>query len=146
MAEADPKYAQYVGTVLPPGKPFTVPADQVRKFTESVGDLRPEYLQGNPAPPIYASAYLARTMNLGAALGSMQKFVKRLDKVVHGSQTYEFFEPVRAGDSVTTSGKLTHIEEKGGKLWVTFEMETQNQHGKRVSRSNLTFVVREGGF
>lgn len=142
----DPKFAQHVGTLLPPGKPFTVPADHVRRFAEAVGDLRPEYLKGDPAPPIYASAYIARTMNLGAALGSMQKFVKRLDKVVHGSQTYEFSEPVRAGDALTTSGKLTHIEEKAGKLWVTFGMETQNQHAKRVSRSNLTFVVREGGF
>ncbi len=140
------EYAKFIGTPLPPGKPFTVPADLVRKFAESVGDLRPEYLQGSTVPPIFASAYIARTMNLGAALGSMRSFVKRLDKVVHGSQTYEFFEPVRAGDSLTTSGKLAAIEERAGKLWVTLEVETQNQHGKRVSRSRMTFVVREGGF
>lgn len=146
MPDADPKYAKFIGTPLPAGKPFTVSADHVKKFAEAVGDLRPDYLQGNPAPPIYASAYLARTMNLGAALGSLQKFVKRLDKVVHGSQTYEFLEPVRAGDALTTSGKLTRIEEKAGKLWVTFETETKNQDGKPVSRSRMTFVVREGGF
>lgn len=140
------EYAKFIGTPLPAGKPFTVPADLVKKFAESVGDLRPEYLRGDAAPPIFASAYLARTMNLGAALGSMRAFIKRLDKVVHGSQTYEFFEPVRAGDSLTTSGRLAAVEERAGKLWVTLEVETQNQRGKRVSRSRLTFVVLEGGF
>src|SRR6185503_7805456 len=38
--------------------------------------------------------------------------------LVHGEQEYEFFEPIRPGDVITSTGEITDIFEKQGKDFV----------------------------
>ncbi len=65
-----------------------------------------------------------------------------LVKLVHGEQEFEFLEVIRAGDVLTTTGKLTKIFEKAGMDFVVMETETKNQHGRVALRATWTAVIR----
>ena len=63
--------------------------------------------------------------------------------LVHGEQELEFFEVVKAGDSITTTAKISDIKNKEKLDVISLELNSKNQHGKDVSRGTYTFVVRK---
>ncbi len=62
--------------------------------------------------------------------------------IVHGEQEFEFFDVMRAGDVMTTSGSITQIYEKAHKDFVVVVTESTNQQGKLVVRGTWTAVIR----
>lgn len=66
-------------------------------------------------------------------------------RLLDGGMEYEFFVPVRAGDTLTSYGKVADIAEREGKsgkmLIMTRETTYVNQNGDTVAkvRSNLIF-------
>ncbi len=62
--------------------------------------------------------------------------------LVHGEQEFEFFDVMRDGDVMTTTGEITQIYEKGDKDFVVVVTESRNQHGKLVVRGTWTAVIR----
>jgi acyl dehydratase len=62
--------------------------------------------------------------------------------LVHGEQDFEFFEVMRAGDTMTTMGTITEIYEKAGKDFLVLVTESKNQEGKLVVRGTWTAVIR----
>jgi hypothetical protein len=65
-------------------------------------------------------------------------------RLVHGEQEFEFFEAMRAGDAIHTTGEIARISSKGGKDFLTVVTESANQHGKLVVRGTWTAVIRHG--
>ena len=65
-------------------------------------------------------------------------------RLVHGEQEFEFFESMRAGDAIATTGEIARISSKGGKDFLTVVTESANQHGKLVVRGTWTAVIRHG--
>lgn len=63
-------------------------------------------------------------------------------RLVHGEQTFEFFEVVRPGDRLTTVGKITDITTKRSLDFLTVTTETKNQHGALVVRAKWTAIIR----
>lgn len=63
-------------------------------------------------------------------------------RLVHGEQRFEFFEVVRPGDRLTTSGKITDIIAKRSLDFFEVTTETHNQHGKLVVRARWTAIIR----
>jgi acyl dehydratase len=63
--------------------------------------------------------------------------------LVHGEQEFEFFEVVKAGDSITTGGRIRDIKNKEKLDVISVELESKNQHGRLVCRGIYTFVVRK---
>ena len=63
-------------------------------------------------------------------------------RLVHGEQSFEFFEVVRAGDKLTTSGKISDILTKRNLDFLTVTTESKNQHGKLVVRAKWTAIIR----
>ncbi len=62
--------------------------------------------------------------------------------LVHGEQEYEFFETIRPGDVITSTGVITDLFDKVGKDFVIVTTESKNQHGKVVVRGTWTAVIR----
>jgi acyl dehydratase len=62
--------------------------------------------------------------------------------LVHGSQDFEFFEPIKDGDVLTTTGTITQIFEKAQMDFVEVVTESVNQHGKNVVKGTWTAVIR----
>jgi acyl-CoA thioesterase FadM len=67
---------------------------------------------------------------------------------VHARHRGEFFEPVRAGQTVRVDGTVTAIERKRGKFYFTLEYETRDATDSRLlMRQVITSVLinPEGG-
>lgn len=63
-------------------------------------------------------------------------------RLVHGEQSFEFHEVVRAGDRLTTNGKITDVISKRSLDFLEVTTETHNQHGKLVVRAKWTAIIR----
>ncbi|MBI4361787.1 MAG: MaoC family dehydratase N-terminal domain-containing protein [Euryarchaeota archaeon] len=137
-------YKEYIGKGYPPGKPISVTADAVKKFAESVGDMRPDYLNGSLALPSFANHIFVKS--LGGAVVALKGLVKNPGKILHAGETYEYIEPVKPGDTITTTGKVANVYEKANMLWIVTEAEAQNQHGRTAIKATMTLAVRPGGF
>lgn len=141
---ADPRWAPFIGREMPPGKPLTLAADAIKKFAESVGDSRPEYLNGSVALPSFANHIFIRS--LGGGISAMKGLIKNPMMVLHTGETYEYLAPVKAGDTLTTGGRIKSVEERSNMLWVALETVAKNQEKKEVIRAVMTIGVRAGGY
>lgn len=136
--------SQYIGREYPPGKPITVTPDAVKKFAESVGDMRPEYLNGNLALPSFANHVFVRS--LGGAIVALKGLIKNPGKILHAGQTYEYLAPVKPGETLTTTGKVANVYEKANMLWIVTEAEAKNAEGGVCMKATMTLAVRPGGY
>lgn len=78
----------------------------------------------------------------GAAVGDPEVGVNLL-MLVHGEQEFEFFDVIRPGDVMTTTGKITKIYERNAMDFVVVETESKNQTGKLVVKGTWTAVIRQ---
>jgi hypothetical protein len=62
--------------------------------------------------------------------------------LVHGEQEYEWFETIRPGDVITSTGVITDIYEKANMDFVTVTTESKNAAGKLVVRGKWTAVIK----
>ena len=62
--------------------------------------------------------------------------------LVHGEQEFEFFDVLRAGEVVTTTGSITQIYEKSQKDFLVVVTESKNAQGKLLLRATWTAVIR----
>lgn len=65
-----------------------------------------------------------------------------LVRVVHGEQDFEFHEVMRAGDVMTTTGRIARINEKANLTFIVVETESHNQHGRLAVKGTWTAVIR----
>jgi acyl dehydratase len=65
--------------------------------------------------------------------------------LVHGEQDFEFFDVMKDGDVMTTTGEITEMYAKAGKDFVVVVTESKNQTGKLVVRGTWTAVIRNNG-
>ena len=86
----------------------------VARFAEAIGDDNPAYTEGTSqsggiiAPPTFLRAMHA----VRPVLPFDVPFVRLLD----GGSDWEYFEPVRAGDTITAVGRLEDIRERTGSI------------------------------
>jgi len=65
-----------------------------------------------------------------------------LAAMVHGGQSFEWGEPVCAGDVITTTPRLADLSEKNGMSFYVFESVSVNQDGDETVRATWTNIVR----
>lgn len=134
-------------------EPLTVEVEkgQLRLFAKAVGETNTVYTDEDaaqkagyrslPAPPTFAfSLNLARPDPLAkyAELGIS------LTKMLHGGQSFEYFDQIVAGDVITLREKVIDLyEKKGGALqFLVFETSVENQHGDIVGKMTTTVVIQ----
>ncbi|MBL9038188.1 MAG: MaoC family dehydratase N-terminal domain-containing protein [Archangium sp.] len=64
--------------------------------------------------------------------------------LVHGEQSFEWFEVIKPGDVMTTTGVITAITTKNDKDFLTVDTESRNQRGAMVVKGTWTAVIRHG--
>jgi acyl dehydratase len=140
---------KFIGKTYPEST-YEVGKEKIKEYAKAIKNPDPHYLDDDfakkskygtiIAPPTFAvvfGAYLIepvfndKDLNLNMAM------------LVHGEQELEFFEVVKAGDSITTSAKIVDIKNKEKLDVISVEIKSKNQHGKDVSRGIYTFVVRK---
>lgn len=117
--------------------PHPVEAGHLRRFCEAIGDQDPRWQV--EAPPTFVVALGAETPELPEALQYGRGWL-------NGGDRFEYLEPVRVGDSIRTRTTLVDVYEKqgstGGLLFLVFETEYVNQHGRVAVRTRGTRIRR----
>ena len=125
-----------IGTTAPPIT-ATVEAGHLKRFAEAIGDQNPRWLK--EAPPTFLVALAAASMHLPEA----EEYGKGW---LNGGNRFEYVEPVKVGDRITATQRVADVYEKSGSsgslLFIIFETEYVNQHGRTVARLRGTGIRR----
>jgi acyl dehydratase len=136
------------GKTYPPFE-YEVGREKIREYAYAVGEhnmvhhdpgaARAAGFRNVVAPPMFCVVYSAGAMapavldpELGIDLAMM----------VHGSQEFEWSEPVVAGDTITTTVKMKDRFDKNGMKFYVWGSESTNQDGQNVVKGTWTNIVR----
>jgi len=142
-----------IGRVLSTGS-ATVTAEHVAEFARALGDPNPLYRDPETArrgpfgtivaPPTYPIAFMVQAMS-----GGMETFLElglNFATLVHGEQEFEYTRPIRAGETLTLTGRIGDVYEKTGSSgtldFVVLETEARDQAGEVVFFSRNTLISR----
>ncbi|MGG1674332.1 MaoC family dehydratase N-terminal domain-containing protein [Neobacillus sp. NRS-1170] len=134
---------------------FGVEKGKIIELAKAIGDENPIYrslesaqnagYKGIPVP----LTFLQVIELIGSETGFEEKFEKlKLNpvKILHGEQEYEYLGGIYAGDQLTVTGKITHVETKsgatGGMDLITQENHFTNQDSHLVAISRSTIIHR----
>ena len=142
-----------IGRVLSTGS-ATVTAEHVADFARALGDPNPLYVDSEAgrrgpfgtvvAPPTYPIAFMTQAM-----AGGMETFLElglNFMTLVHGAQEFEYVRPIRAGETLTLTGRVADVYEKPGSSgmldFVVLETEARDAAGAAVFFSRNTLISR----
>lgn len=134
-----------IGRVLSTGT-ATVAADHVAAFADALGDDDPRYRGADAvAPPTYPIAFMIQAMAGGAA--AFAELGLDFATLVHGEQEFEYVRPIRAGETLTLTGRIADVYEKqssgGGILdFVVLETEATDAGSRPVFWSRNVLISR----
>ncbi len=133
-----------------PAYTYDVSKEKIKEYAKAIKNLDPHYVDeafakkskygAIVAPPTFAvvfGAFLIEPVFLDKELSL------NMAMLVHGEQEMDFFEVVKAGDSITTMAKIIDIKNKEKLDTISVEVTSKNQHGRKVCRGVYTFVVRK---
>jgi N-terminal half of MaoC dehydratase len=125
-----------IGEKAPPSE-ATVEAGHLKRFAEAIGDPNPRWK--TEAPPTFLVALAPASLHMAEA----EEYGKGW---LNGGNRFEYLEPVTAGDRITATGRVADVYEKsgssGGLLFIIFETDYVNQHGRTVARLRGTAIRR----
>lgn len=140
---------RFIGKTWPP-QSYEVCKEKIREYAKAIKNLDPHYVdeefaRKSPygciiAPPTFCVVFGAKLIE---PIFFDPELKLNLAMLVHGEQEFEFYEVIKAGDTVTTTARISHIQNKEKLDVITAELLSQNQHGRDVCRGFYTFVVRK---
>lgn len=151
---------RFIGRIDPPIIRH-VEKGAIRRYAEAVGNDSPlhndeEYAGKTKygsiiAPPGFwgwPTQTPSSSTGLAEIVGELQAALARggFHRILDGGISYDFFLPLRAGDIIVASPKVTGLSEKEGKsgsmIICNFETTYVNQNGDLVAKSYQTFIAR----
>jgi acyl dehydratase len=143
----DVKGKQYAPFVV------TVERGKIKEFARAIGDLSPFYLDdvvGRAsewgdiiAPPTFPVTFRDENADTGAMLKDLGVDISR---ILHGEQEFEYFKPIRPGETYLCQSRITDIYEKTGRsgpmTFVTREMAVIDSDNEVVCLVRQITVVR----
>jgi N-terminal half of MaoC dehydratase len=123
--------------VAGPAASSPVEEGHLRRFCEAIGDPNPRWRE--EAPPTFLVALAPTSYHLPEAEDYGKGWL-------NGGNRFEYLEPVRVGDRITATTKVADVYEKEGGsgtlLFIIFETDYVNQHGRTVARLRGTAIRR----
>jgi len=129
----------------------------IRRFADAIEDPNPLYRDveharnsryGEIICPLGFFGWPLRGGGLEQMMGTLMPVMMKagLFRILDGGIEYEYFLPVRAGDTLTSYGKIADIREREGKsgkmLFMTIEQTFWNQNGDKVAIARSTIIAR----
>jgi hypothetical protein len=114
---------------------FAVDAEHVRRFASAVGD------EGDSVPPTFVTV-AEIVSGLRHAIADPDLGLD-FSRVVHGEQEFEWFRPVRVGETLAVSTAIESVRTKGGHGFLTLRTQMLDASGKTVVVCRSTLVERD---
>jgi len=147
---------QCIGMVDPPAI-YEVEKGAIRRYADAVGDNNPLYRNEEVARRSRYGSIIAPPGFFGWPLGDVpvseavgKAVVAAMNagyyRILDAGKSYEFFLPVRAGDTLVGSPQIADITEREGKSGfmyiISFKTTYRNQHGAVVANAVQSFICR----
>ncbi len=127
----------------------------IRKFAQAIEDPNPlwrdeEYAKktrygGIIAPPLFLTSLQPTGVNNYATQEKLVDLAGPGKTAILGGTEYEWFQPVRPGDRITTTAEVVNVREREGKmgrmLILIYEMTFTNQKGEVVAKERTTAIM-----
>ncbi len=148
---------QYIGKVDPPHV-REVEKGAIRRYAEAVGNDNPLYYDeayasksgygGIIAPPGFFGWSAKAIAASEAIVGLMTAMINAgYAGILDGGISYEFYQPVRAGDTLVASPKVKDVTAKEGRtgtmMICQFETTYLNQNGDPVAKATQNLIGRQ---
>lgn len=135
-----------VGKEYPPLK-TSVTLEAMQNYARAYNDDNPRFFDahtpgGIVAPPMFGVT--VTWQSLMAAVGDPEAKVDLL-RLLHGEQDMEYPNPIRAGDTITSTAKIASIESKATGETMVVELTAADQKGEPVQRTLFTVFIRTPG-
>ena len=102
-----------------PEQSYDVSKEKIKEYAKAIKNLDPHYVDEEfakkskygciIAPPTFCVVFGA---NLIEPVFFDNELKLNLAMLVHGEQSFEFYEVVKAGDTITTSSRISHREQE----------------------------------
>jgi acyl dehydratase len=139
-----------LGKTYPPFE-YEVGREKIREYAYAIGATNPVHFDREAAraegfrdvvaPPMFAVVYSAGSVGPGVLDPELGI---NLALMLHGSQEFEWGEPVCSGDVITTVTTFKDYQEQEGRTFYVFESVSTNQDGQETVRGTWTNLVRGG--
>jgi len=150
------KLTPLIGQVSPPGV-LQVEAGAITRYADAIDDPNPLYRNveyakksrygGIIAPPgFFGWPTQGGGLETGAVMGKVLNavFESGMMRVLDGGVEFDFYIPVRAGDTLIVYGQFVDARERTGKtgkmLFLTMEQTYLNQNGDTVAKGRATLI------
>jgi len=116
---------------------YEIEKGMLRKFAEAIDDPNPRWLK--EGPPTFPAAIVPREL-----LHKLFNIDIPLKRLLNGSSELEYLKPVKAGDVISVTAKLTRLRQvqgaEGPTLFMFTEMTYTNQNGEVVVKGKNTYI------
>ncbi len=116
---------------------YEIEKGMLMKFTEAIDDPNPRWL--SEAPPTFPAALVPK-----ALLNKLFNADIPLKRLLNGASELEYLQPIKAGDVISVTAKLTRLRQmpgsEGPTLFMFTEVTYTNQHGEVVVKGKNTYI------
>ena len=135
-----------IGVEWEPGI-YEIEKGMVRRFVQAVGDPNPLWQDEEYAKQSrYDGVIAPPTFILAMGFEQIQQVLAPVlsGTTLHGGTELTFYQPVRLGDVVTATTKITNVRERKGKMgktvFITFDITYKNQRQQPVAKCRQMIV------
>jgi acyl dehydratase len=118
---------------------FEVTPERLAQYADATNDPIAAHRGGDVAPPVFAIVPVFPSL-LEPAVEVVPLSV--LGKVLHGEQDFRFHRPIRPGDTLVSSGKMTGFEGLPNGTRCCTYLETRDEHDELVVEQYVTSFIR----
>ncbi len=126
---------------------YEVEKGPIRRFAMAIGDPNPLYLDEEYAKKSKHGAMICPAGFFGWPAKTQApgpRFAGPYSRVVNGGNEFEFLKPIKAGDVLAATIRITDMMERTGRLGpmliVMSEVTYKNQQGEVVAKSRNTMI------
>jgi acyl dehydratase len=120
-------------------KHFDVTAERIAAYAAATNDPIAAHLAGEIAPPVFAVVPIfdiLLSQLFAVAPGDVAPFV------LHGEQDFQFHRPIKAGDKLTSRGRVIGYAGKSSGTVGTIYIETRDDAGELVNEQYVSTFIR----
>jgi hypothetical protein len=116
---------------------YEIERGMLRRFAEAIDDPDPRWLE--EAPPTFAAALVPKTL-----LHKLFNADIPLKRLLNGASELEYIQPIKAGDVISVTARLTRLRQMPGTAGPTLFMFTEvtytNQRGEVVIKGKNAYI------
>ncbi len=116
---------------------YEIEKGMLKKFAEAIDDPNPKWFK--EAPPTFPAALVPK-----ALLNKLFNADIPLKRLLNGTSELEYLQPIKAGDVISVTAKLTKVRQMPGAagptLFMFTEMTYTNQRGEVVVKGKNTYI------